>query len=72
MKLTDIIPDFSTMSQEKLEEVIRNTRRSRTTTKAVTLTKRPTKTAESNKKDVSSAIAKMSPEQLELLKKLLS
>jgi hypothetical protein len=72
MKITDIIPDFSTMSDTDLENVIRQTRRSRTTKKEISLKARPTKDATKNKDSVTAAIEKMSPEQLELLKKLFS
>ena len=72
MKLTDIIPDFSTMTTAEIEETIRGVRRSRTTVKAVTVTKRPAKTAANEKTDVAGKLAGMSSEQLELLRKLFS
>lgn len=72
MKLTDIIPDFSTMSSAEIEETIRGVRRSRTTVKAVSVTKRPTKTAAKEKKAVASELSNVSLEQLEMLKKLFS
>jgi hypothetical protein len=72
MQITDIIKDFSEMTEAELEEVIRNTRRSRTTAKAITLKKRPTKDTEKAKEDIEAALSKMKPEQLELLKKLMT
>lgn len=72
MNIKDIIPDFSKMSDEEIEGVIRGVRRSRTTAKAVTLTKRPAKEASKAKASVSSTLGKMTDDQKDLLKKLFS
>ena len=72
MKITDIIPDFATLSDTQLEELIRSTRRSRTTSKQVTISKRPTKVADKSKDDVAKVLGSMNKEQLELLKKLFT
>lgn len=71
MKITDIIPDFSNLSDAEVENLIRQTRKSRTTTKEVTLSKRPTKEADKSGSDVAKQLAKLNPEQLALLKKAL-
>jgi hypothetical protein len=76
MNITDIIPDFSKLSDAEVEEVIRRGRTSRTTAKPVSLAKRPTKTAETavkkNKKDISKIVDGMNAEQLAMLAKLFS
>lgn len=72
MRLEEIIPDFSKMSEEEIQELIRTTRRSRTTAKTVTLTKRPTKVAEKAKKTDADVLGNISAEQLSLLKKMFS
>ena len=71
MKITDIIPDFSTLSDTEVEDLIRRTRKSRTTTKEVTLSKRPTKEADKSGNDAAKQLAKLNPAQLALLKKAL-
>lgn len=72
MDINDIIPDFSKLSQAEIEEVIRTTRRSRTTKKEVTLAKRPTKVAAKAKDKVASEVLNMSDDQMAMLKKLFS
>lgn len=71
MKITDIIPDFSNLSDAEVENLIRQTRKSRTTTKEITLSKRPTKEADKSGSDVAKQLKKLNPEQLALLKKAL-
>lgn len=72
MQITDIIPDFSKLSDEQIQEVIRGVRRSRTTVKEVSNVKRPAKKAAETVKATQSALSKLSANEMALLKQMFN
>lgn len=71
MKIEDIVSDFGNMSDAELEELIKSTRTRRVTSKAVTVTKRPTKEKEQTKERAIAALENLGEEQLKLIQSLL-
>ena len=67
MNIADISPNFLTMSNEEIEQRIRDIRKSRTMAKAVSVKARPTKTSE---KKVSAVVDSLSEADKQALLKL--